>query len=275
MATVYQAEIFAIGQAALHILDHPNLISEGIKQIDIITDSKSALGALDAISSSSKLVTDCMKTLDKLQSKVNVSIHWIKAHVGHMGNEKADELAKLGTQKSSYHVEPIIPVPLSWTKSKIRSYLYKEWTLRWQSTNEARQTKVFFHTPNPKLSKQILMYDKPTCAKLFRWISGHSFHRYHNFLTTPDVFNDPTCRMCGQGNEETNHLFAYCEGLTQIRMRICGQTILPDPFKWTPNTLLTMIREIEKICPEEGQLNINNIENDLANSGPNNNPTIE
>jgi hypothetical protein len=81
--------------------------------------------------------------------------------------------------------------------------------------------------------------------------------------------------MCGQGNEETNHLFAYCEGLTQIRMTICGQTILPDPFKWTPNTLLTMIREIEKICPEEGQLNINNIENNLSNSGPNNNPMIE
>jgi hypothetical protein len=130
-------------------------------------------------------------------------------------------------------------------------------------------------TPNPKISKQLLMYDKPTCAKLFRWISGHSFHRYHNFLTTPTLFNDPTCRTCGHGNEENNHLFAYCKGLTQIRMKICGLTILPEPFTWTPTILLAMIREIEKICPEEGQLNISDIEHDLTNIDPSTNPMTE
>jgi hypothetical protein len=102
-----------------------------------------------------------------------------------------------------------------------------------------KKRELVLPKPNPKISKQLLTYDKPTCAKLFRWISGHSFHRYHNFLTTPILFSDPTCRICGQGNEETNHLFAYCEGLTQIRMKICGLTILPEPFKWTPNILHT------------------------------------
>jgi hypothetical protein len=176
---------------------------------------------------------------------------------------------------SSYHVEPILPVPLSWIKSKIRSYLYKEWTERWQGINEARQTKIFFPTPNPKISKQLLLYDKATCAKLFRWISGHSFYRYHNFLTTPTLFNDPTCRMCGQGNEENNHLFAYCEGLTPIRMKVCGLTILPESFKWTPTILLAMIREIEKICPEEGQLNIAEIDNDAMNTDAHIQPMTE
>jgi hypothetical protein len=69
-------------------------------------------------------------------SKVNVTIHWIKAHVGHAGNEKADQLEKLGTQKLSYHVEQIIPVPLSWIKGKVCAYLYKEWTERWQGISE-------------------------------------------------------------------------------------------------------------------------------------------
>jgi ribonuclease HI len=269
MATVYQAEIYAIGQAALHIINHPDLIPNSIKFIDIVTDSKSALHALDAMSSNSKLVIDCMKTLERLQTRVNVSIHWIKAHVGHIGNEKADQLAKLGTQKLSFHVEPIIPVSLAWTKSKIRSYLYKEWTERWQSMNEARQTKIFFPHPNPKKSKQILAHDKPTCAELFRWISGHSFHRYHNHLTTPTIYNDPTCRMCGESKEETSHLFAYCAGLAHSRMKICGLTILPDQFAWTPASLLSMIREVGKICPEEGQLNTTEIELDLANNDNN------
>jgi ribonuclease HI len=275
MATVFQAEIYAIGQAALHIINHPNLLTNGIEQIDIITDSKSALCALDRINTNSKLVKDCMEMLDKLQVKVNLAIHWIKAHVGHVGNEKADQLAKLGTQKLSYHVEPIIPVSLTWIKSKIRTYLYKEWTLRWQSLSEARQTKIFFPTPNPKISKQLLAYDKPTCGKLFRWISGHSFHRYHNHLTNPTEFSDPKCRTCGQDKEETNHLFAYCTSLAQPRMKICGLPTLPEPFVWTPPNLLSMISEIERISPEEGQLNTGQIDNDIMTNNNNINTMAE
>jgi hypothetical protein len=101
---------------------------------------------------------------------------------------------------------------------------------------------------NPKISKQLLAYDKPTCAKLFRWITGHSIHRYHNHLTSPTIFRDPTCRTCGQGKEETNHLFAYCTGLAPSRMEICGLTTLPEPFGWTPAILLSMAREAEKVC---------------------------
>jgi hypothetical protein len=35
-------------------------------------------------------------------------------------------------------------------------------------------------------------------------------------------------------------------------MKVCGLTALPEKFKWTPTTLAAMIKEIEKICPEEG-----------------------
>jgi hypothetical protein len=40
MPSVYQAEIYAIGQAALHIINNPELINRGIEMVDIITDSK-------------------------------------------------------------------------------------------------------------------------------------------------------------------------------------------------------------------------------------------
>jgi hypothetical protein len=35
-------------------------------------------------------------------------------------------------------------------------------------------------------------------------------------------------------------------------MRRFGVTTLPEKFSWTPTTLLTMIHDIDKICPEEG-----------------------
>jgi hypothetical protein len=47
-------------------------------------------------------------------------------------------------------------------------------------------------------------------------------------------------------------LFAFCTGLTPIRMKILGKTTLNENFEWKPQQLLAMINEIEKICPEEG-----------------------
>jgi ribonuclease HI len=267
MATVFQAEIYAIGQAAFHVNRHPELL-KNIQQVDFITDSKSALHTLNSTSTASKLINDCIIALDKLSSKTKVTINWIKAHVGHEGNERADILAKEGTTKINYNAEPIIPVPRSWIKGKINAYITKEWISRWKGTNEARQTKIFFPEPNAKNSKKLLRYDRTTCAKLFRWISGHSFHRYHNHITNPNKYPNPLCRACNTEREETSHLFAYCNGLTPIRIRICGAAILPENFTWTPTTLLAMINEIEKICPEEGtvvQMNDPDLRTDTQN----------
>jgi ribonuclease HI len=199
-----------------------------------------------------------MTTLDRLSSKVRLAIHWTKAHVGHEGNEKADLLAKEGTEKTTYHIEPIIPVPKSYIRNKIHLYIQKEWTSRWNSLTEARQTKLFFPQPNPKLSKRLLMYDRQTCAKLFRWISGHSFHRYHNHLTNPESFTNPKCRLCNETKEETSHLFAFCQALSPVRMSKIGSERLSEHFSWTPNQLLTMINAIDQICPEEGTVNMQN-----------------
>jgi hypothetical protein len=35
-------------------------------------------------------------------------------------------------------------------------------------------------------------------------------------------------------------------------MKILGVTTLNENFEWKPQQLLAMIKEIEKICPEEG-----------------------
>jgi ribonuclease HI len=268
MATVFQAEVYAIGSAAHYIFNHREILAE-ITEIDFVTDSKSALQAIDSITTSSKLVTDCMRELDRLQEVAAIKIHWIKAHVGHEGNEKADQLAKHGTTKINFNTEPIIPVPKTWVKNRIRQYLHQEWTKRWLGNNEARQTKIFFPEPNGKLTKRLLTYDKQTCAQIFRWISGHSFHRYHNSLVYPNKFESPKCRLCDANKEETSHLFAYCPGLAQIRMRVCGQQRLSDNFKWTPTMLLAMIKEIDKVCPEEGMIyDSTNTQMHNASSGP-------
>jgi hypothetical protein len=34
-------------------------------------------------------------------------------------------------------------------------------------------------------------------------------------------------------------------------MRLWGKDVLTEGFTWTPNQLLAMINEVDKICPEE------------------------
>jgi hypothetical protein len=87
---------------------------------------------------------------------------------------------------------------------------------------------------------------------MFRWISGHSFHRYHNYLTDPDKFETSLCRACKEKREETSHLYAFCDGLAHVRMRILGKTLLEPSFEWQPHQLISMIEIIDKLYPEEG-----------------------
>jgi hypothetical protein len=37
-------------------------------------------------------------------------------------------------------------------------------------------------------------------------------------------------------------------------MRVCGTISLQDIIKWSPSQLLAMIKEIDKILPEEGMI---------------------
>ena len=97
-STVFQAEVRGIQKAAETMLTFENL--NKFKYIKIFTDSQATLLALNSADVTSKLVLQTKLTLNELAKKTRrITIVWIKAHVGHEGNELADELAKEGTKK--------------------------------------------------------------------------------------------------------------------------------------------------------------------------------
>jgi hypothetical protein len=55
-------------------------------------------------------------------------------------------------------------------------------------------------------------------------------------------------------------------------MKLWGKSLLPADFDWTPTQLLELIKEADKICPEEGMLDLQSTDprpNDPNNdSGP-------
>ena len=64
--------------------------------IRFYSDSMSTLDSLNRHTVKSFLIQDTIFKLSCLARKNNVSLHWVRAHVGTHGNEHADSLKKRG-----------------------------------------------------------------------------------------------------------------------------------------------------------------------------------
>ena len=91
-STVYQAEMMAINEAARILATIPNLTT-----IKFFVNSQPALRTFQAFHIMSKLALQTIHTLNTIDAQSIVFV-WTKAHVGTYGNEKADKLAKQGTE---------------------------------------------------------------------------------------------------------------------------------------------------------------------------------
>ena len=90
----YRAEILqAICTAAEHLLES----GKNMGNIAIFTDSLSTLQALN-LADEDQMIQGLHSSLAKLTAQFTVSLQCVPAHVGLTGNEKADRLAKIGSQ---------------------------------------------------------------------------------------------------------------------------------------------------------------------------------
>ena len=93
-ATVYQAEVIAIGKAAKFLMKFRKTLDP--KYIKFFSDSRSTLQALDNHKIKAKTVLNTINSLNALgQLSKRVTLNWIKAHNQHVGNEYADRMANL------------------------------------------------------------------------------------------------------------------------------------------------------------------------------------
>ena len=70
------------------------------KYIKLFSDSQASIQALNSYEIKSLAVLDAIKALNLVGQKVNrLEINWIKAHVGHPGNEHADKMAREAAQQ--------------------------------------------------------------------------------------------------------------------------------------------------------------------------------
>ncbi len=235
-ATVFQSEVHAIKKAA-------DWLNDGChgKIVNFYVDSQAALQAISNHWISSKLVKSTVTALNAAGQNNYVNFHWVKAHVGHPGNEKADALAKQGSTDRSLLSADLPAVSQNAIKANLHTRFEEAWTKAWQSRTDCRQTKQWFPTVNKSLSHSVLRAKRKEYSLLVQLITGHNFMRRHSELLNESVSSK--CRLCLEEDETSFHIIAECPALALTRLMVFGTHIQSNPLTWSTSQVLRFLRE--------------------------------
>merc|ERR1711974_41886 len=210
--TVFQSEIYAINFATMFLISE-NLVG---KHIVINSDSFSSIQALTADFIYSAQIKQTVDNLNYLSTTNNVELHWVKAHVGYIGNELADKLAKAGADDIN-NISPVLPNrPNNIARNMLREKVLDFWNKWWEEQdNMYMSTKRFFPKADKSKTMDILGCRRPIYSAIVQFITGFNFLNSHEYKVQkardPDTSFSPLCRLCKQDEESTYHLLSHCE----------------------------------------------------------------
>ena len=203
------------------------------QNIKLYSDSMSSLQALSNSSSTDPLIA----TVHARRAGKRIRWYWVKAHVGTVGNERADFLAKRGTK----HLGIDYPVKLSFQscKSRLHREAVKLWQTRWDESDKGRQVHRFL----PRVSEQ-----RSWTSPHVNWlVTGHgpfpAYFRRFNLRRSRGV-----CHICNSPNADGIHFVVFCPGTETIRTQLCPRL--------SPATLSSYLRVKEgrkalgKLCKQ-------------------------
>ena len=206
--SVFQAEVTAIKEVTTTLQHNRS------KTIVIWTDSLSTLQALSSKLSRSKTVIHCHEALDELAKHNTVHIKWIAAHVGHWGNERADELAKIGTTSTNL-VKGYIPQ--SHIKALINHKVHLLNQVEWANNGHGHTNTMLGnkHKHTIKSLNEQLINNRIHYRTALQLITGHIGLNKH--LYNMNITNTTKCPVCDYETETVTHFIGQCPAYSQIR----------------------------------------------------------
>lgn len=209
--TVFQAELKAIYDA---VTLANTMTDERLQYIKIFCDSQAAMLAIRSNKKRTRLVDETIKELNRLMNKARrLTIVWTKAHVGTIGNERADELAKIGTKCTNYNNHFI---PITQAKHNIKAYVLKQWDIEWQKYPEAKQTKQFISRVTDRIGRKAIEMGRMRLSRFVRIITGHNALNWLRNKISPNDFSN-ICRFCRNNVETFWHLATDCPVFRESR----------------------------------------------------------
>ena len=217
LATINQCEMYAIYQAA-ELLVGANTQNQVIY---FYSDSLSSLIQLTKDHSTSKLTLDTISMLNKLGTLNKILIYKVAAHTGIEGNEKADELAKIGAMSPPTAPEPFLCI--SWSNvitellDKAKADTQK--ILKTSNIKEASKTPIESYLKNCGLNK-LACKKKQSLRLLTHMFTNQNF--LNNNLSKRNTLVDPSCQRCGDPKETAQHFISECPAYATVRICIFG-----------------------------------------------------
>ena len=127
--SIFQAELSAIREAISWFIDSKYSIAL------IRTDSEASVKVLQKLFPSNEVLYNIYQMLANVQNKI-VYVKWIRAHVGLIGNERADQLAKQVILKNKHDKHLELKYPKSLLKRHIKEKALTEWQLSWSLSDK-------------------------------------------------------------------------------------------------------------------------------------------
>ena len=231
----FEAEISAI-KAAVEITHQSFELNERPpSNIVIFTDSKSTLQALaETTSNSDQNIISLAKTIDNFLTSydVKLTLQWIPGHSGIQGNETADRLAKLGTQKE----HPDKPCSILTTNQILKNNFKEEWLNRWSVGTTGRA--MYNHMTKPIKDDPINNLSRPDQCNIFQFRTGHC--KLNSHINRLNPFHPPQCRRCIHPYETVHHVLFDCQAMKEAR-----KDLLP-PVPSINNTLYGSAKQLQK-----------------------------
>lgn len=242
--TVFLAEIYAILECASICLRRKYRHA----RICVFSDSQAALNALKSYTCQSKLVWECIQVLKQLAMNNQVSLYWVPGHCGIEKNEKADFLARRGSNTQFLGPEPFCGVSKCVIQMEIKKWERNMIQSNWIGTNTSRQSKLFI-TPNKQITEKLLNLNKKSFCIVIGLFTGHCPARYH----LKKMGRSPTdiCRFCDCEIETSQHLLCECSALFAQRRQYFNKGIL-SPFEIWQGNPNKVVEFILRIIPDWG-----------------------